>query len=151
KNEAKRVLLAYRPGLHDRDDPELAEALELARQDAGLQSWLQDQMAFHESMSAQLRAVTPPPGLRERILASRKIVAVPSWQRTELRLAAACLAAAVVIGALFARSHPKEETFTRFEARMVGFALRVYGMDIVTNNLAQVQQYLRSRGAPAEY
>ena len=34
---------------------------------------------------------------------------------------------------------------------MVGFALRHYRMDIVTNDAQQVRQFLKSRGAPADY
>ena len=147
RDQAKQVLLAYRPESSDREDPEIAEALELVRKDKPLEEWLRGQKAFHESVRTQLRDISPPAGLRERILARPRVV-VPLWRRPEFLLMAACLGLGLIMAALWMPSAPKEETFALFRSRMVGFALRVYRMDIETNNLSQVRQYLVGKGAP---
>ena len=74
KINAKRVLLSFRPETSDRNDPEVAQALALAREDAELRDWLHDQRAFHELLRHELRAVAVPPDLKEKILRERIIV-----------------------------------------------------------------------------
>ncbi len=149
-NDAKRILIAYRPGSNDDRDPEVAQALELMRTERGLQVWLEEQAAFHRTMRAALRSIPIPADLKERILAQRKIIA-PFWRRPEtLVLAAACLALALVVSALWVKRPGEDRSFAGFRARMVGFALREYRMDILTNDLVQIQEYLRREARPWE-
>jgi hypothetical protein len=65
------------------------------------------------------------------------------------------LAAAVVLlatGVLYWNNAPREDkTFAGFQSRMVNFALRRYDMDLHTNQLAAVQSYLATQGAPADF
>lgn len=150
RQDAMRVLLACRPGTGDEREPEVAEALALVERDAALRTWFEQHRFFQDKVRAQLRATPVPPGLRDRILAERKIVR-PLWRRPEFLLAAACLAAAlVVLGTLFPRS-TEDMTLAGFQSRMVGFALRQYRMDIVTNDLQQVRTFQQRQGAPADY
>ena len=147
REQAKQVLLAYRPGTEDESEPEVAQALDLAERDSDLHEWLQEQTAFHRSIRAQLRGISVPLDLKESILARRKIV-VPIWRRPEFLLAAACIAIAFVLTAFWPRERSEDETFAGFQKRMVGFALRLYRMDIETNDLVQVRQFLAAKGAP---
>ena len=43
------------------------------------------------------------------------------------------------------------DRFADFRLRMVNAALRQYRMDIVTNDMSQVRQFMAKRGAPADY
>jgi hypothetical protein len=150
RDQAQQILRAYRPGTSDADDPAVAEALKLAQQDADLETWLQRQAVFHASVRIELRRVVPPSFLREQILAkSRKVI--PLWKRPEILLAAACLALSLIVAALWMRQPAPEETFAGFRSRMVGFALRVYRMDIETTNPTAVRRFLQNNGAPADY
>jgi hypothetical protein len=150
KEEAKRILVGYRPGFTEVRDPEVAEALKTVRRHPDLQLWLQEQTAFHELISTELRRIQPPPDLKEKILAQHNVV-VPLWHRPALLLQAACFAAALIIAALWGHSRSEEEGFANFQKRMLGFALRVYRMDIEANSLAQVQQFLVSQNVPTAY
>ena len=103
--EAKRVLLAYRPGLAVQDDPEVAEALALAQEDETLQGWLEQHEAFQEAVRSELRAMPVPRDLKARILtrqSRRKKIITPIW-RPEFLLAAACLALGLILSALWMR------------------------------------------------
>jgi len=81
-DEAKFILGAYRPGGHDSGDPVLAEALEKAQRDPALRVWLEREQAFDTAVSAKLRAVQPPSGLRDAILAGAKVSrSRPTWVR----------------------------------------------------------------------
>jgi hypothetical protein len=150
KEEAKRILLAYRPGSPDRADPEVAEALEVAGEDPDLQKWVQDQAAFHRRVSQELRRLPIPRDLREKILTQGRVV-VPVWRRPEWLLLAACVVISLFLAAFWFRAPAEDETFASFQARMVSFAVREYRMDIETNNLAAVQQLLASSHAPTQF
>lgn len=155
--QAKEILRGRRPWMHDDDDPDVFEALQLARGDSELASWLEQQSAFHESMRKQLRALSAPEDLREAILNERRKV-IPLWRRPEFFLAAACLLLALVLGAMWAQEQPRwakaapeeDQTFNGFRSRMVSFALRLYRMDVITSDLDQVLQFLQEQGAPSQ-
>ncbi|MBC8040705.1 MAG: hypothetical protein H7Y06_09195, partial [Opitutaceae bacterium] len=68
-NEAKFILRARRPDGRDDADPRFQEALEQARRDPALAAWMAREQAFDEAVAARLRAVEPPAGLRDAILA----------------------------------------------------------------------------------
>jgi hypothetical protein len=148
--QVKRILLAYRPGSQDQKDPEVAEALAAARHDPELEGWLEQQEAFHKVIGTGLRNIAIPADLKERILNQRKII-VPLWRRPEFLLAAACLALAMIVSAFWLGRSSEDETFRGFRSRMVGFALREYRMDIVTNDLVQIRENLRKLGGPVDY
>lgn len=68
-HDAKFLLQAYRPCGDDSADPEMALALQQAARDPQLGDWLAKERAFDGVVAEKLRAVTPPAGLREAILA----------------------------------------------------------------------------------
>ena len=73
-NEDPRMILsARRPGGDDDAEPEVAAALEAAKSDAALAEWSEKQTAVDTTISRSLRAVQPPAGLRDRILAGARV------------------------------------------------------------------------------
>jgi hypothetical protein len=119
---------------------------------------LQEQSGeFNARVHDALGSIPVPPDLRERILAQQKIITVPLWRKpqTAKALSALALAAAIALlatGLVFWNRAPTEDkTFAGFQARMVGFALRQYDMDLHTNELGAVKSYLAAKGAPADF
>jgi hypothetical protein len=149
--QAKEALLAYRPGTADGLDPEVQEALELAKEDSDLRAWFQGQLRFQNEVRRELRKMHVPSDLRQKILSSHKVIRGPFWRTREALLAVAALAIVVVGIFLWSRSRDDARTFASFRSRMVGEVLRVYSMDIVTNNPAVVRNYLAQNGAPADF
>jgi hypothetical protein len=149
--EAKQILLLHRPWHRETPDAQTAEALALATQDAELREWLAQHLAFQEAMRARLDAIPTPAHLKDALLAQRKIVHPPLWRQPTVWLAAA--AAVVLIfslGALLFQPRTPDR-FADFRSRMIRSALRQYSMDIVTNDMQQVRQFMAARGAPADY
>jgi len=68
RDEAKTILLLYRPGTADANDPQIAGALELAKQDPELTRWLVEHCARQEAVRAGFRKITAPAGLKEQII-----------------------------------------------------------------------------------
>jgi hypothetical protein len=151
REEAQRILLAYRPNLPTGRDPEMDDALALAQSDPDLRSWLARQQASHQAIRREMRSIPVPSGLKARILVQDRVV-VRLWRRPEFLLAAACFALTLVLAGLWQVKSPKEDlSFAGFRSRMVSFALREYSMDILTPDSVQLREYLRSHGAPGDY
>ncbi|HVM50546.1 MAG TPA: hypothetical protein VMU04_21145 [Candidatus Acidoferrum sp.] len=153
--EAQRVLLLYRPGPPETGDPDMLEALELAKRDPELGQWFDQHRAFQKTVSARLQQIEVPAHLRTSLLARAQAPATlltppqPTWRRPFWLAAAVIVLAACLLG-LWLRPRAGDE-FANYRARMVSGVLREYQMDIKTNDMRLVRQDLGSRGAPADY
>jgi hypothetical protein len=65
-------------------------------------------------------------------------------------LAAAAAITLLVGGALWLKT-PPQDTFQTFRRRMVSAAARGYEMDLVTNDLTGIRQFLSTNNAPADF
>ena len=153
RDEAKTILLLYRPGTADANDPQIAGALELAKQDPELTRWLVEHCARQEAVRAGFRKITAPAGLKEQIISEQAAQEkITTWRRNAILAAAAAVVALVVLTPLWFQHRGNEETFAIYRSRMAGVALRgPYRMDLATNNPAQVRAYLAQNHAPADY
>jgi hypothetical protein len=152
RDQAKTILLLYRPGTADANDPEVAEALALAKQDAELTRWLVEHCARQEAVRAGFRKITAPAGLMEQIVSEQAAKAKTSIRRQRAVLAVAAMVAAVmVLLPLWLQNRRSLDTYATLRNRMASVALRGYGMDLLTNNPASVRAYLAQNHAPADY
>lgn len=157
-NDAKTHLLLYRPGTTDAEDPQVAEALELAKNHPELAQWLQAQQASQKALRAKFNQIAPPAGLKEQIISER----AASQRATRIRRPLlAGVAALVLIGGIlalllptiqsaFRPGHSPENTLAHYQSRMVRIATDVYGMDRETNALTPILAYLAQQHAPSD-
>jgi hypothetical protein len=148
--EAKKILIACRPGTDDLRSPEARGALELARHDAELLAWWEQQRAWHDGVRESFASIPVPSRLQERVLARAKVIEVPWWRQRVVWQAAALLILLATLALLFLPSR-REDTFQTFRSRMVRSVLRTYSMDIVTNDMTQIRNHLATNQAPADY
>ena len=153
RDEAKTILLLYRPGTADAADPEIAAAMALARQDPELTRWFVEHCARHEAVRAGFRKITAPAGLKEQIISEQAAHEKRLFwrQRAVLAAVAAVVAALVVLTPLWFQHRGNDDRLAIYLNRMAGVALRGYVMDLATNNPAQIQGYLARNQAPADY
>jgi len=125
--EAQFLLRAYRPDGRDASDPLFTAPLAQVERDPLLRTWLVREQAFDAAMTAKLRAVQPPAGLREAILAgARASQQRRRWWVNPVWLAAA--AAIVVLLSVTVRvrylhsSAPDASDFASFAMAEVGRA-----------------------------
>ena len=153
RDDAKNILLLYRPGPADATDPQVAAALALTQQAAELARWFGEHCARQEILRAKFQQIPVPAGLKEQIIseqAAREKAAV--WQRNiPLRVVAATIVASLILAILWLRPQGGDNTLAIYRNRMVGTALRGYAMDLATNNPAQIRAYLELNRAPADY
>ena len=153
QQQAREILKLYRPGTADARDPDFAEALAFARQDAELARGLENHCANYESIRTRLKQIAVPAGLKEQILTERKththVISIPrsSWWQPAFAVAAVIILLLGIASFWFhgADNHPA------YRNRMVSTALRIYGMDLETNDLGQVRAFLAQKNAPSDY
>jgi uncharacterized membrane protein YbaN (DUF454 family) len=152
QDEAKIILQLYRPGAADADDPQIAEALALAKEDPELARWLEEHRTRQHVLREKFRQIAVPAGLKEQIVseeaARRKIIL---WRQNALLAAAAIIVALIALAPFWFRLHPDEDTLAVFENRMAGVALRGYSMNLETNSVAEIRAYLAQNHAPADF
>jgi uncharacterized membrane protein YbaN (DUF454 family) len=152
RDEAKTILLLYRPGTADAGDPEIAAALALAKQDPELTRWLAEHCARQEAVRARFRKITAPAGLKEQIISEQAAhEKMLFWRRRAVLAVTVSVMALVALSSFWFRPRGNDDTFAILRSRMVGVALRGYGMDLATNNPASVRAYLAQNQAPADY
>jgi hypothetical protein len=97
KREAKQVLQALRPDDPEKAQPPFAEALAMVERDPELKAWWEAQQSFDRKIAAKLAEIPVPAGLRETILAGRKIEKIAPRPNFTLWIAAAAVVAVLCI------------------------------------------------------
>jgi hypothetical protein len=149
--EAKQVLLLYRPGASDVRDPQIAEALALLPHDAELERWFEQHCVFQTAVRRKLRQIDVPAELKAKLLAQQKTVRLQVWWRNPAWLAAAAMTVLLLGLAAVMMSPRTPDRFADYQARMIRTVLRQYRMDLETNDMQQVRQFMAARGAPSDY
>ena len=148
--QAKKILLLHRPGIDHEADPELEAALEQAKRDPELARWFEQHCAVQIAIRSKFKEIPLPSGLREKILAENKVRRLPFWRTPVFLAAAATIALLFLAGSLW--FPPREEpNFSAYQDRMVRTALRNYRMNMVTNDLSQIREYLVRHQAHGDY
>jgi hypothetical protein len=147
-SEAKDILLLYRPRAEDREAPEYAEALDLAKRDPELAAWFRQHQLFQEAISSGFDHIAVPEGLKEQILSERKSHSAARITRKAMFFAMA--AAAVILFLAVSQFYPPsrpDNNFAKFRSRMTGDVQRLYPrMDLETNDLHEIRAYLAKQG-----
>jgi len=143
--------LRYRPGTTDGDDPEVARALDLARQNEELQHWLEKEQASQAAIRSKLRRIAVPRELKQKLLTERKIIRPEFRSSRTLLMAAAALVVLSVVAALVWNRPEPPPGFAQFQSRMVSTVLRQYRMEVASADMAAVRGFMAKNKAPADY
>ena len=152
RDEAKIILLPYRHGTADADDPHIAEALALAERDQELKDWLVKHCARQFVLREKFRQIAAPAGLKEQIISEQALQEKIIFWRPQFALAAVAVLVLLVVLVPIRFSHRgHDDTLAIYQNRMVGIALRGYAMDLATNSPEQIRAHLASNQAPADF
>ncbi|HEV2318163.1 MAG TPA: hypothetical protein VGV18_00325 [Verrucomicrobiae bacterium] len=156
--QVKQILMIYRPGTTDADDPEIAQALALVPVDPELARWFEEHCASQNALREKVRQLAPAAGLREQII-SEHAARTSAASRRERILVMASVAAIIVSLALLASFYlprkphippPIPNTLANYQSQMMSVALSGYYMTAMTN-LDQVHSWLAQNHAPSDY
>ena len=136
-DEAKFLLTAYRPSGADAADPRMAEALEQAKRDPALALWFERQRAHDAAVGVKLRAIAPPPGLREAILAGGRVsgrsnARGSAWRNPAWLAVAAAVAVMLTLAAWWRLTPVRGTSLEDFAVNFVdrGFRLQKHSADV---------------------
>ncbi len=149
--QARFILRAFRPGTDRTDAPEFHEAFDRLRQDPALAAWHEREMDADRIVRAKLTsALAPPGGLRDRILATPKIVEPRVWWRQPAWLAvAASVVLLVTFGVLrLGRPATHDSNFVAFRSEVLSASREVPHMSFMNSDVSRIRDQLRSEGAP---
>jgi uncharacterized membrane protein YbaN (DUF454 family) len=151
REEAKEVLLLYRPGTADAEDAQVEAAMEVARRDPELARWFGQHKAFQSAMRLKFREIEVPEHLKMAVLAGQKVIRPAVWWQQPAWLAVAALFL-LLLGLSSVWLKPRvPDQFANYRERMVSTALREYRMDLVTNDMTILRQAIQAKGAPSDY
>ena len=151
--EAKTILLLYRPGTADAQDPQIATALELAKMDPELARWLEVHCARQHAIGGKFRQITVPAGLKEQIISEQAASEKATLWRPKYMpaMAAAFVLLLGLLAFLWLPKRGPDDTLAIYQNQMVGIALRGYGMDLITHDPSQIRSHLAQSMAPSDY
>ncbi|MEO5753472.1 MAG: hypothetical protein ABIR38_02070 [Chthoniobacterales bacterium] len=142
--QARLILQAYRPGSEE-NDPEAAEALQMAERDPALGRWLAEEQEFDRAMAAHLEAIPAPFGLKTRILAQGSPAAVESrpWSwAVKLAGVAALLFLLVQIASFFRPPPPPSAGVGDYASEMVSFIRLSPPLEMASDDLGAIKKWL---------
>lgn len=150
EEQARLILQAYRPGV-DRDDPEVAAALQEAARNPELARWFAEEQAFDRAMAAHLESVPAPFGLKTRLLAQAPPADARRWSwAVKLAGVAALLFLLTQVVNLFRPAAP-ETRVSNYAREMVSFIRLGGALDMESHNLGQIQEWLSKKDAKPEF
>ena len=157
QQQAKQILLAYRPWATTAQDPEMVEALALCRGDAELANWFEAHCAAQLAIRSSLKKIKPPEAFREQIISEVGAQLRPAWYRRPAFVAVAALIVTVIAitsiitSVLPGKVSREEINFATYRTRMIRSAVKSYGMDVETNDVTQIRNYLAQNKSHADY
>jgi hypothetical protein len=150
EQRARLILQACRPGA-DRDDPEVAEALQAAARNPELAQWFSEEQTFDRAITAHLEAVPAPFGLKTRILAN---AASPAESRqwslaAKLAAVAALLFLLAQIVSLYRASAPASSVIPDYAREMVSFIQLAPPLEMESHDLGAIKNWLAKKDEAA--
>jgi hypothetical protein len=151
--EAREILLLYRPDTADAGDPQFSEALKATERDAELGRWFAAHCERQAQIRRELKRIAVPGRLKQDILDAVARGRVIVWWRRPVFQAWAAAAAVLLLASLaYFRPSQTEESFAAYRDEVVrGVQRGYYTMDMVTNDVAQIRQYLAKHQWHADF
>ena len=147
KEEAKKILAAYRAGDQDRLEPDFAEALQETERDAELARWFAEEREFDRAVAAHLHSVPVPFGLKTRIVANMPSRTAKSRGVLPLAAAAALLFLALVIS--ISRSPGQHSgSVSDYEQEMMSFVKLQPPLEMESLEIGPIKQWIAERKVP---
>lgn len=149
KEEAKRILAAYRPGDQDRLESDFAEALLEIKRDPELAKWFAEQREFDHTVAAHLNSVPVPFGLKTRIIANMapRIATKSRWVAAVMAAAAALFFLAQLMS-VSRGSNEHSGSLSDYEQEMMSFVKLEPPLEMQSLEIGPIKQWIAERKAP---
>jgi len=150
KEEAKRILAAYRPGDEDRPESYFAEALKKTEDDAELARWFAEEREFDRAVAGHLSSVPAPFGLKTRILANMAPCTGKKlrWLAPLTAAATAALLVLVLVVSASRGSGQHSGSVSDYEQEMMSFIKLPPPLELESLEIGPIKQWIAERKAP---
>jgi len=152
KEEAKKILAAYRPGDQDRFDSHFAKALRETERDSELARWFAEEREFDRVVAGQVSAVPVPFGLKTRILANTTPRAARKSHWVAALATTAAAAATLFFLAQFISvwraSDQHSASLSDYEQEMMSFIKLPPPLEMESLEMGPIKQWIVERKAP---
>jgi hypothetical protein len=148
KEEAKKILAAYRPGDQDRFDSHFAEALQKTERDADLARWFAEEREFDRAVAAHFNSVPVPFGLKTRILGNMTPRATKSRWVAALAAAAATLFLLTQLLSVWRGSGQHSGSLSDYQEEMMSFVKLEPPLEMQSLEIGPIKQWITERKAP---
>ncbi len=153
--EAQEILKWFRPGTADAADADFAGALEFAKGDPELSRWFESHCAAYQKIRGHFKRIEVPAGLKEQILAERpRETSILSPRRPKRSTLISAVVASIILPIAIAviwLPFRSKNDYPRYRNRMVSTALRVYSMDLKTNDADKIRSFLKEKTGNGDY
>src|SRR4030095_15065448 len=148
KEEAKKILAAYRPGDQDRLESDFAEALQETERDADLARWFAEEREFDRAVAAHFNSVPVPFGLKTRILGNMTPRATKSRWVAALAAAAATLFLLTQLLSVWRGSGQHSGSLSDYQEEMMSFVKLEPPLEMQSLEIGPIKQWITERKAP---
>jgi hypothetical protein len=151
KSEARSIL-----SLHREDDlvndERFAEAKELAAKDPELAQWWTEDQAIDDTITEKLASIPVPARLRTRLISTAmpRVARRGHWGRPVVLAAAALVVLAALFGLWKGPGKPSG-SLADYREEMVKLFTVLQPLDLETNNLNSINDFLKNSGAPSRF
>ena len=151
RDEAREILETVRPAGPVEGEPRVAEALRVASQDPALTLLLERQRALDGALADGLRSIPIPAGLRDGILAERKIIRPHFWQDWRTAAPAAAAIILLFVGGVAAINRGSNG-FAAFRTELVAESWSGDPhLDLESTDLGRVRQWLARTNVASDF
>jgi len=150
-NQAKEILQLYRPGTADAVDPAFTDALELCEHEPELKKWFGNHCALYAALRSKFKQIAVPEGLKEQIIAERRVHTTPMWQKAVILAGAVAAVVMVAFKLMQPGAPPERHDFAAYRDNMSSMAAGAYAMETNLTDLDQIRQFLAQKNAIADY
>ena len=150
KEEAKKILAAYRPSDQDRLDANFAEALREAEKDAELARWFAEEREFDRAVAGHLGSIPVPFALKTRILANMAPrTSAPLRWLGPLTAAAVAGLVLLALGISVSRGRGQHSApVSDYEQEMMSFVKLQPPLEMESLEIGPIKQWITEHKAP---
>jgi len=154
REEAMEILSASRPNGADDQDPLVAKALEFARADSALSTWLEAERETDLLFQKKLQSFPVPSELQGDILQSAKIRSIPFWKKPVYWTVAAAAAIALMAGLFWTNGReqtPSLVAFDQYRDQIAGIVSGFWMLKHHSSDMKDMQAWLADAKAPSQF
>jgi hypothetical protein len=151
--QARQILVGYRPGIDDASDPQIAEALRQLDHDPELALWFEQLRHADDVIRQRLREMSVPANLKHRILAEQKIARPDfGWRKPVLMAAAAAAILVLSLLSVWMVRRNSQGGLEAYRAEMVQYVSTSYSSTFIkAASFDELRQILANRKWPSDF